>query len=434
MSMPAKATKKNQTIPPSDPKQLSSRCELCPGNPDKSKCKHTVVGARYLATRCELLSKAGISPSTTSASGDSSPPSSPIPQRGTQPQHTRSSTAYLPAGMNPYWPMTQSYGFPGYAQHPGWPPYVNPMLPYPGSQSIPGLSAAASAGPQHTPPTGPSTNSSRQEIGTAAPAGHALSSESTFAISPTPSAPVVEAQRAQIDPALSDQPVSPRQSFSPSPSPQQSLTPRPSSPQTPSPSPVKKRASVSVSKRSAAAAASKKRATQQQVEGLLKPRVRVTASQPRFGMVAGAMRGNQPLSIYRRKPYPEPWPDPPHRFNKIFQDIVARAEHLAAETGCYLLIAGAHRSASAATHWVSPALRAEALGDATQMLNQFATTYGAIKRSRGAEAIAITKDLIKAEADKSKLELVVQEARLALASAQDQMALQAGIIAKYTAQ
>ncbi|KAJ7076554.1 hypothetical protein B0H15DRAFT_757808, partial [Mycena belliarum] len=82
------------------------------------------------------------------------------------------------------------------------------------------------------------------------------------------------------------------------------------------------------------------------------------------------------------------------------------------ETGCYLLVAGAPRNqGSGAIHYISTAMRQEALTEAKDMLNTFQTTIGAIKRARRQEALALTQDLIKVEAEKAKLEASEQEAR-----------------------
>ncbi|KAJ7429233.1 hypothetical protein FB451DRAFT_978371, partial [Mycena latifolia] len=92
-----------------------------------------------------------------------------------------------------------------------------------------------------------------------------------------------------------------------------------------------------------------------------------------------------------------------------------QCERLGQETGCWLVIAAAPRGHGHATHYISNTMRQEARGDATEILNKFQTTVGALKRARMQEAFTISQGLIRMEEQNAELLAAEQAARLALA-------------------
>ncbi|KAJ3560280.1 hypothetical protein NP233_g10941 [Leucocoprinus birnbaumii] len=75
------------------------------------------------------------------------------------------------------------------------------------------------------------------------------------------------------------------------------------------------------------------------------------------GFIQGIMQGNSTLTL------PEPIKfskDASKHFRRLIVEIIARAEALAMQTGCWIYVAGQHPNASKPfTHYASPRLRAE---------------------------------------------------------------------------
>ncbi|KAJ7204003.1 hypothetical protein C8J57DRAFT_986400, partial [Mycena rebaudengoi] len=83
--------------------------------------------------------------------------------------------------------------------------------------------------------------------------------------------------------------------------------------------------------------------------------------------------------------------------------IILQCERLGSETNCWLLIAANTRShTTSVLHYVTPAMRTEALKESTAMINDFQSVTGALKRARRQEAMKLSEELIQME--KAKLE------------------------------
>ncbi|KAF7348648.1 hypothetical protein MVEN_01383000 [Mycena venus] len=134
-------------------------------------------------------------------------------------------------------------------------------------------------------------------------------------------------------------------------------------------------------------------------------RQRVTVKNPKYGYVAGAMKGVNQMQILRPRELPKIHKDPTRRFNVLMPEIIARCERLGAETGCWLMLAGAHKGSGAQElHYTSPALRADAPEATTKVLNDFRLLIGGLKKARRAAAVSMGIALTEAEAAKAAAE------------------------------
>ncbi|KAJ6630051.1 hypothetical protein B0H10DRAFT_1775133, partial [Mycena sp. CBHHK59/15] len=109
-----------------------------------------------------------------------------------------------------------------------------------------------------------------------------------------------------------------------------------------------------------------------------------------------------------------------------------QCERLAAETKFWLMIAGSHRAAATEElHYASEALRGDAPESITNILNQFRLLIGGLKKARRTTAITMGIALSKAEDERDKAVKKTQEAELLLAQQQQQLELQAELLARY---
>ncbi|KAJ7702195.1 hypothetical protein B0H17DRAFT_1194713 [Mycena rosella] len=450
-------------------------CTVCPGSPDPLQCMHTEAGRTFLATRTALLSKTHVVTPTkpTSAWGEqtpqsftgSSPDSSPAPYRAPN------------APLNPYirgggimQPQFHPQQFP-----PQFPPQYAPQF----HQGYPAYGGYAYGGWPGYPPlvrdirrlvsrTTPTTVQSQESVAGVQP--ERLTDLQTTLLPPrTP---------PQIDPLLSE-PSSAHPPASTSTTSEPSSAHRPASTSTISePSSAHRPASTSATSADTDEASIDGRPTVASGRqggpepaggesdgdgegngegdgegddddkdddeedstgestsggnGGLKARNKhVTAGNPLYEWVDGVMRGKSKLKVYRRRPLPATLhKEPSRRFNKIIPDIIARCEHLGAETGCYILISAAHRGAgNPPIHYTSNALRKDALPEATQMINTFQQTIGVLRRAHSTQAKLYTQDVMKLEAELAEVAAAEEKARLALAASTSQITLQAEVIA-----
>ncbi|KAF8508845.1 hypothetical protein JB92DRAFT_2658058, partial [Gautieria morchelliformis] len=88
--------------------------------------------------------------------------------------------------------------------------------------------------------------------------------------------------------------------------------------------------------------------------------IRVSRSNPAYGLVEGIMRGHTPWALRRTHPIKKPETDANKRaarFTRLIGDLAIRCESLAAETGCWLFLGVHHPSASLPPiHYGSPKL------------------------------------------------------------------------------
>ncbi|KAF8697716.1 hypothetical protein AX14_001274 [Amanita brunnescens Koide BX004] len=169
-------------------------------------------------------------------------------------------------------------------------------------------------------------------------------------------------------------------------------------------------------------------------------RVRVTAQNPAFGVVEGAMRGSQKLGKYvftishilltliwtteiRRpnmlRPRMMDRATATKRFHRELNNIIARCERLSQETNCWLVLAAQHSSSgTAATHYTSPNLRRDAMEDTLGIINKFQSVTSSLLQAKRQDALEIARQL--AEADKRvrslQEQVATQEAALAAAN------------------
>ncbi|KAJ7120932.1 hypothetical protein C8R44DRAFT_736633 [Mycena epipterygia] len=134
-------------------------------------------------------------------------------------------------------------------------------------------------------------------------------------------------------------------------------------------------------------------------------RIRVSKNNPKHGYVAGVMKGVEKMGKFfrlRPGPLPELHDDPTRRFNILMEEILARCEHLGAETGCWLILGAAHKGAggSQEIHFTTQALRADAPEATTDILNQFRILIAGMKKARRSTAVGMGMALVEAEAAK----------------------------------
>ncbi|KAJ6464114.1 hypothetical protein DFH09DRAFT_1346953 [Mycena vulgaris] len=420
-------------------------CAICPGSPDTLQCSHTQAGRQYLAVHADILAKSRVvTPLQPSQTSPGMSGTQPLPQSsiGYSPGSSPPYRAPQSTSLNPYMrpALTQPQFHPAYAQTPY--PVYSPQLMW-------------SPGYPNTPQLVPPPNVMRQDNPAAYPNGaggyygaylmtppKSLHHDNPVAVQP-PSVPSSHGQPGGVEPpaAIAGSHENTLPASAPAIHPAATLAPaNERGPNSAAPTPE---TATAISQNAATIAGDSSGSTEDKQDGSDDDsddstpkksggrKCRVSASNALYGHVSGAMKGSKPMQIYRRKALPQTHAKPPRRFAKTMPDILARCERLAAETGCYLVVAAANRSsASAPLHYVSTSLRHDALKESTDMLNIFQTTLGAIKRARQTEAVALTKDLIKVEAEKARLEISGENARRDLAASKNQLVLQAQLIAE----
>ncbi|KAJ7749781.1 hypothetical protein B0H14DRAFT_3603453, partial [Mycena olivaceomarginata] len=124
-------------------------------------------------------------------------------------------------------------------------------------------------------------------------------------------------------------------------------------------------------------------------------RVRISKKNLEFGMVKGAMRGNNHFEIVRTKksrPTATGRRDASARFLRSASDIIERCERLSNETGCWLHFSAQHMFATEPfLHYASPRILKEAKQDVEQITNHFNRTFLTLIAARNAD----TKDIHK---------------------------------------
>ncbi|KAJ7170567.1 hypothetical protein C8R43DRAFT_944475 [Mycena crocata] len=413
-------------------KDATQVCPVCPGGPSPGLCRHTRNGQTYLTTQQNVLSKSrsprkapraraqapsllvelGMAPpsaASTSTSAPQPPPPPPGFQYMPQPQYYQQQ---VPPG---YTLVPQ--GWPGYLNQPGYP---NPPHPYPNPTVGPQVNPPA-YGAQNPPPSQHDAQANMWDNNTAPPQ------------IPAPANPV-----PPIDPvllALSVPATSPPDAASPPQSPQSDVDDQGETADRVGSSDVQSEPATPTPKTRTRTTRAREMPAPDSAELPSNGSKRVTAGNPIHGHVFGALKGKLPFEIFRRKALPTALVNQPGtHFRNNFPIIIDRLERLAAETGAYMVVSGTSRGLEGGImSFVSNGLRQEAPGDALALVNQFIKSVGAIKRSRGTEALALTKEVIQLEAHAQELGRVSEAALLQAADATNTIELQARIIAELQA-
>ncbi|KAF8332877.1 hypothetical protein F5887DRAFT_1080617 [Amanita rubescens] len=130
-------------------------------------------------------------------------------------------------------------------------------------------------------------------------------------------------------------------------------------------------------------------------------KAKVTKKNPAWGFVGGAMRGSKKLEIIRPQALRKRMEDQAastKRFHREIGALIARAERLSEETGCWLAVMAQHGNAgSSATHFTSSSLRRDAKEDTVSLINQFHSITRALLVTKRQGALEMAKRLVEAE-------------------------------------
>ncbi|KAJ3504075.1 hypothetical protein NLJ89_g8131 [Agrocybe chaxingu] len=138
-----------------------------------------------------------------------------------------------------------------------------------------------------------------------------------------------------------------------------------------------------------------------------KKRIRVSQRNPKFGFVEGAMMGTGPMKLPRLQDARPPQTDlakAKKRFNRVMGTVISRAERLAEETDCWLIVIGQQPGEGPALHYTSSRLRREARNEATAIVDQFQQLTYALNLARTQDALQLQsayEDKIQQERDRS---------------------------------
>ncbi|KAJ6584545.1 hypothetical protein B0H19DRAFT_1058952 [Mycena capillaripes] len=114
--------------------------------------------------------------------------------------------------------------------------------------------------------------------------------------------------------------------------------------------------------------------------------------------------------------------DPTQRFNVLMPEIIVHCEHLGAETGCCLIVAGAHKGPGAQElHYTTTTLCADAPKTTTKILNDFRVLIAGIKQARHETAVSMGMALTEAESAQAAAEEKARQAELRLAEQQAEL-------------
>ncbi|KAJ3554916.1 hypothetical protein NP233_g12324 [Leucocoprinus birnbaumii] len=138
------------------------------------------------------------------------------------------------------------------------------------------------------------------------------------------------------------------------------------------------------------------------------------------GYILGIMRGNTKLKYVCR---PHCLPDriksakeASRRYRRLIVEIVARAEALAAQTGCWIYVAGQHANATKAfTHYASPRLRAKAESELEELHSLVMRMMRSLIEARRRDTTEISLEL---EKERGKAKAACASAK----AAEDQLA------------
>ncbi|KAJ7283898.1 hypothetical protein C8J57DRAFT_1498896 [Mycena rebaudengoi] len=398
-------------------------CTICPESTALSRCPHSHSGRLYQETRAKLLSRSRI----IAAMNPLQPPTGPLSNTpaASSASPASSSQAYSPSPYNPYLHFnfsaptapTTPYGYSSY------PPYGSPYTWPVSYSSSPSSLPITPPNPRApcVPSAIPVPNSTSIHPRTALENNQASLTLLSLPSSPDPFIapplttilPAEPSSNVALEsgsmPICGDgPPTAPADSVDDKTSDEEETTDEDNSRP-----PISKKRKVS--------------------SHIASPRI--SGKNPKYGFVVGAMKGKIAAKIFRRKSLPGLSKDPTRRFNKQVPDIIARCERLAAETGCWLLIAGNSRShASGVLHYVTPAMRQDALAESTAMINDFQRVTGAIKLARREDAYQLSKGLIQMEKEKQEAEDSKTEAIQALAATRKEFEVQVELIATLRAQ
>ncbi|KAJ4497123.1 hypothetical protein C8R41DRAFT_917777 [Lentinula lateritia] len=132
-----------------------------------------------------------------------------------------------------------------------------------------------------------------------------------------------------------------------------------------------------------------------------KTRVRITKDNPTFGWVQGAGRGQFPLELVRPRELPLPRPttdEQGQRFRRLMSDIIAACERMAAESNCWVYIAGQHPNARIPfLHFASQRLRLEGPSVLDELHGSADRLFTSLLSSRRQEAAELTDKLLLAQ-------------------------------------
>ncbi|KAJ7180057.1 hypothetical protein C8R43DRAFT_1117403 [Mycena crocata] len=425
-------------------------CATCPGGPSTAQCMHTAAGQKFLSTQQTVATKPrsprkvtargrppvvlqglGIAPTAAQPVSSQPPAGFRFVQQGSYyQQQVQAPPGYtlVPNGWAGY-PNQQGapYGNPpAYGNHPGYaapqdipqmqmqmiPPHMVP----PQSQDIPQIQMMS------PPMVPPQSQDILQMQMMPPPDSQQLAGSQAPVIDPdlltmsSPSGPIADPESGE-GPAPEDAPGdNGDKSDNDS---ELDSQPAPSALSTP----THQRRAVGTQHSVSSVMEGKQRA------------VHVSATNSTHGFVKGALKGRNKYDIFRRKALPaELVSNPSRHFCVTFATIVDRIERLCAETGAYVAIGGTSRGVdSGVVSFVSNSFCQEAPQDATHLVNNFIKSVGAIKRARGTEALALTKDLMKTEEDRLELVRLAEAVRLRAADAESTVELQAQLIAELQA-
>ncbi|KAF8076428.1 hypothetical protein FPV67DRAFT_1664695 [Lyophyllum atratum] len=184
---------------------------------------------------------------------------------------------------------------------------------------------------------------------------------------------------------------------------------------------------------------------------LSQPRTRANMNNQIYGLVDGAMRGNQPFGIHRlfvhyylayqsildiprKRPLRIPMTavaKASDRFREQMMDIITRVERLALETNSWLFVAGQHPHAASSNsflHYESPNLLSDALMETNTLVNGFGNVVEALVLLNKKKVIELNNRYAQADKERTEAQEEARQARVALAEKDDQNILLTSII------